>query len=677
MRMRIVCFWLALMMLLLLGACEEDDDPTEWPPEQPAVVAVYFDISDDADFYDAPFPIEHMRRADGTVRFDRFPNPADNFLVREYISQANRISMGFALGTPIHFRFDGLVNVDGLPVDWRDSLADDCPVMLVNIEPGSERYGERIALTADFKTHLDTFTPRYLMTLLPYQGLPMAADELYAAIVMRNLGDGYGRPLAVDEQFAAAIAGQWPEGEFAALDAPAFATLNDYLADVGINPDKIAAATVFRTGDPVASMIRLRDAVNALPAPQAEELSIIADYEDYYVVAGKFWMPIYQKGSRPYWSGDGQILFDASGDPILQWWEHVRFSVSVPKGEMPDEGWPLLFYANGQGGTYTQIFDRGPSASADPGEGPGKIFARRGIACLDIEAPLSGPRHPLDSYQGIEFFNPINLIAFRDNVRQSAAEFTFLIKLADNLALPADLCPEADAGPAESFFYDGDNFYFWGHSTGGSVGHLTLAVEPRWRAGMLSGAGVSWIYNVILKQQPLPIGEVMHWLLNSRQFNEYHPLMTIYQTATDGTEAANFDVHLQRDPLPGNRPKDFIVIGGYIDGFFPPLMIDGLAVAAGLDLAGEQVYPTTLTAIGELAGRGQVDLPVEDNIETDGRSVTGALLQYAAPYGMDGHYVAFRTNAPRHQYTCFFENIAKRDRARVPEPSDNVYGSCW
>ena len=44
-----------------------------------------------------------------------------------------------------------------------------------------------------------------------------------------------------------------------------------------------------------------------------------------------------------------------------------------------------------------------------------------------------------------------------------------------------------------------------GHSMGATIAPLALAFEPRYRVGLLSGAGASWIENVIYKSCRLPV----------------------------------------------------------------------------------------------------------------------------------------------------------------------------
>lgn len=664
-----------LVFVFLLVACEKPQGVSE-PAAAPPLVSAYFYVNDDAGLFDAPFPIEHMRRADGTIRFDRMSNEDNAFLGAMYISQANEMTIGFSRNAAVFFRFDGAIAPDNLPPAWADSLQPDSTVFLVNIETGSAHYGERVPITAYWQPDMDGYHQRFLLALLPFQGVALAEGELYAAVVLRALGDLNGRPLAVNPTFAAALQGQWASGDFTALDAPAFAKLSTFLNDTGIDPETIAVATAFRTAQPVKQMVALRNTVNALADPEATFITMIAEYADYYVIEGWFRMPIFQDGSPVYWTSGGRIHFDANGNPILVWWQKVRFAVSIPKSTMPAGGWPLLFYSPGQGGSYTEIFDRSPTSAHDPGEGPGKLFAQRGISCLGIEAPLTGPRHPLNSATGIEFHNPYNLAAFTDNVRQAAVEYTYLIKLARILQLDPTLAPLADPGGASAFTFDPSQFFFWGHGTGAAIGHLVLAVEPGFRAGMLSGGGASTIDDLIDGQKPEPYGVILKWLLGAHDFNAYHPLTTLFETATDTSEAANFDPHWIGAPLASATSKDVLLIAGDPDSAVPAERITAMEIAAGVDLAGDEIIPDTIATLQALSGRGQVSLPAEGNLTVAGQRFTGVVLQYQAAGSADGHFVAFEQNAPRYQYTCFFRNIVATGHAIVPAPNNDVSAPC-
>jgi hypothetical protein len=193
---------------------------------------------------------------------------------------------------------------------------------------------------------------------------------------------------------------------------------------------------------------------------------------------------------------------------------------------------------------------------------------------------------------------------------------------------------------------------------------------------MLSGAGVSWIYNLVYKLQPFPLGPAVALLLGIPDFSEFSPIATLFQTVEEPAEPADFAPHVVREPLAGDPPRNVLLIGGYLDEYFSPRTIEGLAVALGVDLAGDVVYPPTLTALQQLTTGGQIALPASNNRTVDGRKVTAALLQFRAPAGMDGHYVSFELNAPRYQYGCFFDSLARTGTAVIPPPNDDPFAAC-
>jgi len=671
--------WISVLACLLLGAasCGPDAEvPGPWSPwPGPDPVRSLFSTSEDAGFFDAPFPAEHMRRQDGTVRYGRLPNPHRNVFAQHYIDQADRETSGFSRAGAVYLPFDGPVNRENLPATPQESLREDARVFLANVDPSSDRYGERIPVYTQWRDDPSVYVPGNLLALLPFQGVPLAPDAWHAAVVLSSLGGGGGRPLAPAGAIVAMREGRVPEGAWGPVNADAFTRLWAYCDVQGIARDRVAAAMVFRTGNFVSGMQALREAAAALPDPMPYDLSVLRVYETYTIVQGKMVMPIWQDGERPYWTGGGRIHF-RDGVPVRQWDEEIRFAVSVPHRKMPRDGFPLLLYANGQGGSYTQVFDRGPTgeSSGPPGQGPGLVFAHRGIACLDIEAATVGPRHPQGSYEGLAFFNFVNLVAFRDNVRQAASEFTLLVKMARNLRIPARMVPGADTAGAD-IRYDDSRFYFWGHSTGASIGELVLAVEPGLRAGILSGAGVSWDYNLVMKEAPFALEPVFRLLTGEDRIDVFHPFTQIFQGLCDDIEAAYY-APLWLDPAArGGAPLHVLVIMGIFDRYFPPIMIDGLIAAAGLDLAGPLERPETLEALA-FSGRGRLPLPAALNVQRPGGPVTGLAVQHRTPEDVDGHYAPFYLPEVKFQYTCFLESLARTGTAVLPEANPDPFAPC-
>jgi len=611
-----------------------------------------------------------MRRPDGTVRYGLLPNPKNNPLTQLYINQADRETNGFSRMGVVYLPFDGPINADGLPGTPAESLRENARVFLVNIDRNSSRYAERIPIYAGWQEAPTVYLPGNLLMLLPYQGVPLAPEAYYAAVVLASLGDPDGYALASADALVAMRNGDVPEGEYGPMDAASFERLWTYLDEKGIPRHHVAAATVFRTGEFVSEMKALRDAVASLPDPAPYDLSLLKEYENFYIVKGRMIMPIWQDGERPYYFGGGRIHF-VDGKPVRQWDEEIRFAVSVPKRAMPDAGFPLLFFGNGHNQSYLQVFNSNsePGHGGVPGDGPAWQFAHRGVACLDIEAALTKPRGP----EG-EIFNFLNLVAFRDNMRQGASEFSMLLKMARNLRIPRNLVPMTDTG-GRDVLYDGSNYYYWGHSTGASLGELALAVEPGIRAGMVSGAGVSWGYNLVMKEMPFRLEPLFRFLSGADEIHVFHPFALIFQNLCDPAEAAYYASHWIREPLVENRPLNVLIIMGIYDLYFPPLMIDGLIVSAGTDLAGPLERVESLQAL-DLSGRFHVPLPAGGNIESGRENRTGLALQYKLPDDVDGHKAPFYLAEAKHQYTCFFSSLAETGTPMVPEGSSDSFAPC-
>lgn len=670
----IIAMTFSIFLVPVIGC---NDDPPELPEDDnaepvPEPVRSVFGIDEQVGFFGAPYPSEHMRRKDGTIRFDRFPNIYGNKVVQYYLDLANEKTNGFSRAGAIYLPFNGPINEENLPADLFESLNDESSVFLVNLDPESPEYGNKIPIYAQFQVEGSRYIPGNMLKLLPYQGYPLAPNAMYAAVVLTSLGGANGRELAPAQSVEDMANHVFPLEEFGRTIAENFVYLWNYCEENGIERDQVVTAALFRTGDFVTEMAALQKSCAALPDPMPYDLEPLAEFEKFYVIRGKMVMPIWQNGHRSYWGGGGEILF-FNGEPVHQWDEEIRFSVTIPKTPMPENGYPLMFYSNGQGGTYTQIIDRGGigDLASVPGTGPAREFANRGIACLDIEAATVGPRNPINSYEGIAFFNFINLVALRDNIRQAASEFTMLPKMARNLEIPAEMITQSDVGDGPAFF-DTDNFFFWGHSTGSSIGDLVLAVEPAYKAGMVSGAGVSWIYNLIYKQEPLPLGDVFALLTEADELDEFHPLATLFQTVCDGGEAAYFAQHWIEKPLVANRPVNTMIVMGIFDRYFPPQMIDGLIVAAGVDLAGPVAYSPTLEAL-EISGKSALPLPVTGNIN---QYKTAVALQYQMPEDLDAHYAPFYLPEAKYQYSCFFASLAQTGTPIVPIAKSDAFAPC-
>lgn len=351
--------------------------------------------------------------------------------------------------------------------------------------------------------------------------------------------------------------------------------------------------------------------------------------------------------------------------------EPVRFALTIPRRRAPSGGFPVLLYSAGQGGLYTQVADRGPMAGAPMGLGPALQLADVGVAALSIEAPLVGPRHPAGSFEGLDFFNVSNPVAFRDNVRQAAVDFTSLLRMTEGLSVPAELCPDAGPDPVR---LDASKRFFWGHSTGATVGSVVLGSEPSLRAGMLSGVGGSWLYNLVLKNEPVEFASLVRLLLGFQgddRVDLFDAPLHLAQTFWEPIEPMNWARRWTVAPRPGHAPRDVLVVEGVIDGYFPPPAVNALAIAAGADALSPLVDDSMLAAL-RLSGRSALPSPITANVG----GATLAVVQHRQPMGISGHYVPFELAGARHQYRCFFDAAVRGGRGVVAAPGAEALGAC-
>lgn len=651
--------------------------------EAPGVRAIMrFEAS--AGFFDAPFPIEHRRNDDGTLRLDGFPDPANSAALAQLRALAAATPTGFSLNGAIFVRFDGAIDAANLPSP-RDATKPESPLFLVNVTAGSPDRGRRVPLLSSFKTSAETYSPENLLAVMPYPGFPLEPDTTYALVVRRALGGADQKPLSAAEAWARLAAGDAPEGEHGSRAKGDFAPLLDWLAEEKIDPDDIAAATVWKTGDPRTSQLRWRDHVATLPAPEVTELALADDYDDYCVIDGKIDLPIFQKGPKPYDApGSGYIVEDASGNPVVQEQDHLGFVITIPKKvPMPEGGFPIVLHGNGAGGKARQVIDRAAAAEnpADglgpKGRGPALYFANRGIAVLGFPAPLAWDRNPTGQSGKSATFNVGNLTAFRGNIQQGALDFTTLVRVVEQLELDASLCAAATA-PTGTFHYDTSRVYLHGHSNGSTMGGLAIPTEPGIAAGMLSGAGGTWIQELTIAESPVPFRGVVKLLLGydaEDTVDAFDPPLTLFQTVMDPVDVTTWARHIARAPLAGSAARPLLLIEGVIDTFHFPEMVDTQGLAAGLDVMGPLVDTEAEEAYA-LAGRGVLSAPASGNVDAKPLAVTGVTLQRAQREGIDGHHVHYEWEDVKYRYSCFFETLAKTGQAMLLPPVDDGLAPC-
>jgi pimeloyl-ACP methyl ester carboxylesterase len=210
-----------------------------------------------------------------------------------------------------------------------------------------------------------------------------------------------------------------------------------------------------------------------------------------------------------------------------------------------------------------------------------------------------------------------------------------------------------------------------GHSMGATIAPLTAAAQPRFRAMVLSGAGGSYLHNVVYKQSPLEVRPLAEAMLNypayGRTLTPSDPFLSIVQWASESADPPPYAA-AQAD---GPDAPHVLMFQGIVDSYILPPMANAMSLSLGLDLGGEEldrIDPELeafepLGDLLELLGSEVLQLPVRGN--RPGR--TAVVVQHEEDGVEDGHEVMYQLDLPKEQYRCFLAGLAAGELPEVGE----------
>ena len=171
------------------------------------------------------------------------------------------------------------------------------------------------------------------------------------------------------------------------------------------------------------------------------------------------------------------IRADWLADPSLAPVVPLRFVLTLPLGQKPAGGWPVVMGQHGVGGRNTPRFGSTESYCLEWAE----ALARRGLGCVGIDAPNHGGRGTFTS-----FFSIDDLPALRDRFRELTFDLLQVERAVVTIDLDGDGVP--DVAPKLRYF---------GNSMGAIMGGGFVPVANRISSAVLNvpGGGLS---NVVM-----------------------------------------------------------------------------------------------------------------------------------------------------------------------------------
>lgn len=606
-------------------------------------------VVDGPGFFDRPWPSD-TRLVDGRPDLTGYPGAEEYSLVADYAAQAALLD-GFGTASPIYLQLDGALAVTELP-EPRESMGRESPLLLVNVDRTSPRRGVLVPFTWSYNIEETDWMPADLLTVQPVWGAPLEPSTTYALVLTRELAQP---PRGFEEVWE-------PDHPEHALYEPVAETLFQLHLDL----DDIAFAQVFTTQDTTWEMAAIADRIHGGLArgPINSEVHAFNEGIHFRAWAGTMWIPVWQAGEHPYLVEGGAFAFEGDdpldpGPPILQGWERVEFSLTLPKDTeaWPAEGWPVAIYSHGTGGDRTTFCDE------KDGMEVAAMFAKAGIAGFGISLPFHGDRNQ-GGDPALLSFNYFNPEAGRTNFRAAALDQVFLA--AALAAEPRTFEAHDEDGEHEaSITLDPDRVVYMGHSHGGEIGALAV---PHFREAVqgvvLSGTGGG--LSITLTSRDAGDFDIQGLLketfdLEDDEFTETHPLAGLVQLAAEATDPINTGPFWSRwEPPFASSPQSVLMFEGLHDVYTPPRAIEALAGSAGIPIIDPVAQVWTVQELRDIDG---VPTPLADNLVAwDGSEVTGGLSQYPD----HGHFPVFEDRGAAELYQGFLSS-ALGGRAEIPE----------
>lgn len=625
--------------------CEplSDDEP----------VRAYFEVPGaegalEHDFFRLPFPNDARRSPSGSLDLSGFPDPGPGPLgfdpVSVYTEAIQDNDRDWGTDPTVIFRFS-----NGLDTD---SLKEDDRVWFVDITPDTPEYGQQVGWQWWYSGGRTAYVCEASLSVLRPMGAPLLPGHVYTVYVSAGLLDANGEEVTRSDNLDAVLADDPPDDAVLADVHDAYAPLRDYLADQDIDPDEILTATVITAGQVLDTMTELSDTIESEDAPTASDWVLCDDgvdspcpqndpdlgrgceaanpaFDEYHALVE---LPIFQEGTPPYLLPEdgGGVVTDA---PVRT--EEVCLSLTVPRSTMPDDGWPLVVYADGTGGSFRGHVRSGVSAmmSSVPVPGNGTVE----FAVLGIDPVVHGSRRGTsDENPELLFFNFSNPASSRGNPLQGAVDQLALSRFAADLDVSVD---------GNDILIDPDRMVFFGHSQGSMAGSLMLPYADRYQAAVLSGNGASLREALITKTDPVNIAAALPFALSDPSATgdavRFHPVLGLVQQWIDPADPLNFARVIAREPIEPHEPHSVFQTYGLGDTYSPPTTLQTFSIAAGLRLV-----ETSGFDLDEIGGQGDdpdaLLAPAAAPLFGNLNGVTAGVREYEPGSGQNGHFVVFQ-----------------------------------
>ena len=584
-------------------------------------------------FWDAPWPSDLRRDADGTIDMAGFPDPFGVDLVQAYLVRAENLD-GFGTSSPIYLPFDGLLDPARLPTP-AESLGEDSTVVLVDIDPTSAHWGERFPVTLRQLTGESQYFRDLTLAVAPLYGFPLRPSTKYALLVTTGAADP-------NPAFVETLTPGHPQHD---------PDLRQALWFLGLESDDVAIATTFTTYDPVAEMASIAHFLQhdvGVPDLSRKMLRPLRTFTDYTSWETTYPSPVFTHGERPFNNVGGAFVFTEEGHPVIASWDDMRMSVCAPRDltAAPPEGFPVVIAQHGTGGNYLS------HCNSEALFETAQRLGVEGLVSIGIDQPLHGPRADGGAVSDLTHFNFVNPDSGLTNFRQGAADAIYLAHAL------ASRRWDLRTNDGQTISLDPTRVGFIGHSQGGLTGGIAAPfLGADVNAVVLSGAGAVLSITLVERKDILDFADLVETLLGFEDdefLSTYHPANGLIQMLSEVTDTVNYAPywHSQRGNWRGHVPANVLLTNGTLDANTPYQTAIALAAAGRLPVLEGAV--TDVEAL-ELRGERALLLPATaTTVRFDGQPVTAGFAQY----WQGSHFVIYEEEHAAQLTTHFLRSAS-------------------
>ncbi len=677
-------------------ACETNDDT--------APFAAYFEFPDadgntPYDFYRLPFPNDAHINASGEIDLSNHHNPGAGVLGGDilglYLDALEDTFDGFSNNPTVLMRFTRTPDYNTIVPQGENQT-----LYFVNIdENAGEARGQSVLRSWQAANSRQLFICQDWLAVRGGWENPLPPDTTYAVYLTDGVRGADGSLAERQPGLAAMLSNNPPSDASLQTAWQNYAEFRDYLAENNINPLNIIGATVFTTADPAENTRYLRDTVRTGEPPTLDNITpceggATSPCDDgtparaclnldgnFLEVHATYEAPVLQQGTRPHFLSEdgGDLVFDPTNNRfITQGTETICLSMSIPLGEMPDAGWPVVMYGHGTGGSFTSHLRdiagpvSGISVTPAPGDGDAEPVEQTvRFVSVGIDGVQHGPRRGDSERSALDpenlFYNFLNPRVARGNILQGAADYFYLTWLLENLEL------EAAASPTGTEFrIDPLNIYFYGHSQGSQVGAPYAAFEPDLAGAVFSGAGASLSLSLLSKSSPVDIASGVRLVLAGGNqtaaagINTADPLLSLLQWYIDPVDSLAYTPLFIERINPEFGGLHVLQTFGFGDTYSPEDTMWAFAASAGLRQAGgndpiRDGFPIVEYPVRLNRNRGE-------NGQYTAAVVAGRPPAIGGTPTFDGHFIAFRDAAVTAQVMQFLATLVVDGVPTISEP---------